>query len=205
MTTLQAARRINTPHQGVNLEKTALQHKVRVLPGDARTVSEPEHTLVTVLGSCVSACIRNPRNGFGGMNHFMLPQSQTGDWNGASATLRYGNYAMEALINMVLKSGCKRSELEIKIFGGANLGLKSMCVGTKNVEFVRAYLKTEGLSVVASDVGGNHGRRLYYRPSTGVVRQYYVRTNQVSNVIDEERSYAASINAETVSGSIELF
>jgi len=187
------------------IEQTALYHKVRVLPGDTRTVSEPEQTLVTILGSCISACIRNPRTGFGGMNHFMLPQSDTGQWNGASAALRYGNFAMEALINMVLKSGCSRQELEIKIFGGANLGFHSARVGTKNVDFVRQYLRTEGLAVSASDVGGNHGRRIYYRPSTGVVRQLYIRTNQEARVASEELNYAETLKTETASGSIELF
>ncbi|WP_417671635.1 chemoreceptor glutamine deamidase CheD [Roseibium sp.] len=188
-----------------NLEHTELHNKVRVLPGDARTVSLPEQTLVTVLGSCVAACIRNPWNGFGGMNHFMLPESETGEWNGVNAAMRYGNHAMEALINMVLKSGCARHDLEIKIFGGANLGFHAACVGSKNVEFVKKYLADEGLQVSASDVGGNHGRRLYYRPSTGVVRQLYIRTQQATRVAADEQSYAATLNASSVSGSIELF
>ncbi|WP_417688310.1 chemoreceptor glutamine deamidase CheD [Roseibium sp.] len=188
-----------------NLEHTAHHKKVRVLPGETRTVTDPEHTLVTILGSCVSVCIRNPWTGFGGMNHFMLPQSDTGEWNGVNAAMRYGNYAMEALINEVLKRGCARKDLEIKVFGGANLGFHTASVGTKNVEFVSRYLREEGLSIAASDVGGSHGRRLYYRPSTGVVRQLYLRTNQDNRVAAEEQTYAKTVNSAPVSGSIELF
>ena len=188
-----------------HLEHTEMQHKVRVLPGDARTVSGREQTLVTILGSCVAACIRDPNTGFGGMNHFMLPASETGEWNGTNAAMRYGNYAMEALINAVLKSGCKREDLEIKVFGGANLGFHTAKVGTKNVEFVKEYLKMEGLRITASDVGGGQGRRVYYRPSSGVVRQAYIRTNQTRSVVADELNYARNLNTEQVSGSIELF
>jgi chemotaxis protein CheD len=87
------------------------QYSVRVLPGETYTTGDASEVVVTVLGSCIAACMRNPRNGFGGLNHFMLPESDTGDWNGVSAALRYGNYAMEALINEILKSGCDRRDL----------------------------------------------------------------------------------------------
>ena len=99
------------------IENVDLKNRVRVLPGETRTVDVADNVLMTVLGSCVSACIRNPVNGFGGMNHFMLPSSECGTWNGEDAALRYGNFAMEALINEVLKSGCRREDLEIKVFG----------------------------------------------------------------------------------------
>ncbi len=87
------------------------EQAVRVLPGEAYVTARPDEMIVTVLGSCVAACIRNPAKGFGGLNHFMLPESESGIWNGASAALRYGNHAMEVLINEVLKSGCRRQDL----------------------------------------------------------------------------------------------
>ncbi len=188
-----------------HIENTELRHRVRVLPGDARTVSGPLDTLMTVLGSCISACIRNPHNGFGGMNHFMLPESDTGEWNGVNAAMRYGNYAMEALINAVLKSGCARKDLEIKIFGGANLGFRSSSVGTKNVDFVLDYLKAENLEIAAWDLGGNCGRRVFYRPSTGRVRLLHLKSQTIETVAKEERKYAKALKQEPVSGSVELF
>ncbi len=112
-----------TGKAGIYLEHFGA-HAVRVLPGETYTTSRKDEAIVTILGSCVSACIRNPRTGMGGMNHFMLPESATGQWGEElSAAMRYGNFAMEALINAILKSGCARAELEIKLFGGANFSV----------------------------------------------------------------------------------
>ncbi|MBO0346540.1 chemoreceptor glutamine deamidase CheD [Roseibium limicola] len=187
------------------LEDVDLANRVRVLPGETRSVVHEDYILMTVLGSCVSACIRDPRTGFGGMNHFMLPESETGEWNGEEAALRYGNYAMEALINEILKTGCRREDLEIKVFGGANLGFHNASVGEKNSDFVLGYLEAEGLHLTAFDLGGNHGRRLFYKPSTGVVRQFYIRTDQHRKVARQERDYAKALVSNAPSGSVELF
>src|SRR5262249_31142777 len=100
-------------------DKRAGAHMVRLLPGAYYVTDAVDEMIATVLSSCISACVRNPHTGYGGMNHFMLPESDSGEWNGVSAALRYGNYAMEALINDVLRSGCARRDLEIKLFGGA--------------------------------------------------------------------------------------
>ena len=115
-------------------------YAVRVLPGGAYVTRRTDEMIVTVLGSCVAACIRDPASGFGGLNHFMLPESESGTWNGVSAAMRYGNHAMEVLINEVLKSGCRRQDLEIKLFGGADLTDGPSLIGSSNVAFVLDYL-----------------------------------------------------------------
>ncbi|MFD1697269.1 hypothetical protein [Roseibium aestuarii] len=187
------------------LEQVDISRRVRVLPGESRSVLRPDLVLMTVLGSCVSACIRDPRTGFGGMNHFMLPFSETGTWNGEEAAMRYGNYAMEALINEVLKSGCRREDLEIKAFGGADLGFHQSGVGRKNVAFLIGYLNSEGLRLAAHDFGGNQGRRVFYRPATGQVRQNYIRTTPKDAVLREEQKYARTLETRPLDGTIELF
>ena len=178
---------------------------LRLFPGETRTTGAADEMLVTVLGSCVSACIRNPRTGFGGMNHFMLPKSDTGEWNGASAALRYGNYAMEALINAVLKSGCLRRDLEIKLFGGADLTSGPIRIGTQNVEFVLSYLECEGLDVAGADLGGPHGRRIHYFPSSGTVKRLLLKPISEHSILIEERRYATALRRQPVEGGIELF
>ncbi len=178
---------------------------VRVMPGGFYATGKVDELIVTVLGSCVAACIRNPFNGFGGMNHFMLPESTSGDWNGSSLALRYGNFAMEALINTILKSGCRRQDLEIKMFGGANLTDGPSMVGSKNVEFARDYLAAEGLKISSEDLGGISGRRIHYNPTTGKVQRLLLQTKSQQFISDSEEKYKKIINTNVIDGGIELF
>lgn len=178
---------------------------VRLLPGDYYVTGAADEMIVTVLGSCVAACIRNPRTGYGGMNHFMLPESESGDWNGVSASLRYGNHAMEALINEILKSGCARYELEIKLFGGSNLSAGPAMVGDKNAAFARHYLAVEGLRVAAHDLGGMVGRRIHYFPSTGAVSRVLLKRGKETVIVQEEQKYESALHSTPIDGSIELF
>lgn len=178
---------------------------VRVLPGEAYVTARVDEMIVTVLGSCVAACIRNPATGFGGLNHFMLPESDSGIWNGASAALRYGNYAMEVLINEVLKSGCERRDLEIKLFGGADLTDGPTLIGSSNVSFVLDYLEAEGLVVASADLGGSYGRRIHYNPSTGVVHRLLLGTATHPDFVDEEHSFKDRLARTKVEGEVDLF
>jgi chemotaxis protein CheD len=180
-------------------------HSVRVLPGHSYTTGARDEMIVTVLGSCVAACVRDPATGFGGMNHFMLPESETGDWNGVGAALRYGNHAMEALINAVLKSGCRRENLEVKLFGGADLNAGSALVGTKNAQFALRYCDLERLTVAAADLGGPVGRRIHYFPATGRVKRLLLPPTNVRSILAEERRYGTSLTTVPVEGDIELF
>ena len=113
--------------------------------------------LVTVLGSCVSACIRDPVAAVGGMNHFMLPESGGSDWGAASSGMRYGNVAMERLINDILVRGGLRQRLEIKVFGGGNVMKGTSDIGHRNASFVETYLAAESLPIAAADLRGSHG------------------------------------------------
>jgi chemotaxis protein CheD len=178
---------------------------MRILPGGSYATAAPDEVIVTILGSCVAACIRNPRTGFGGMNHFMLPEHETGEWSGVSASLRYGNYAMEALVNTVLKSGCKRQDLEIKLFGGSNLYDGVSLIGKKNAEFTLKYLEKEGLRVAAHDFGGSRGRRIHYSPATGRVHRLLLRHNVDESVVQAERKYISHLAHSEIEGDIELF
>ena len=160
---------------------------LRVLPGEQRTTADHCESLVTVLGSCIAACVRDPATGFGGMNHFMLPESDTGEWNGVDASGRFDNFAMEALIDEVVAMGCSREALEIKVFGGADLYRGSILVGTRNVEFVLAYLARQELTPSAQDVGGSAARKIIYTPATGQVMRQLIRPRSDSEMLALER------------------
>jgi chemotaxis protein CheD len=178
---------------------------VRVQPGEYYVTNNPQLTITTVLGSCVAACIRNPITGFGGMNHFMLPESDEGHWGGVSSVMRYGNHAMETLINEVLKSGCPRSDIEIKLFGGGNMYAGVSQVGSHNALFAMEYLKNEGYRCVANDLGGNFGRRIEYNPSTGKVKRLLLTENQNQKITLSETKHRFAIDTKPIEGDIELF
>jgi chemotaxis protein CheD len=179
---------------------------VKVLPGEYYVTSKADEVLVTVLGSCVSACIRDPIKGIGGMNHFMLPQSGSGAWGGATQSTRFGNFAMEKLINELLKAGCSRNALEIKMFGGGNVTDTRNMIGTDNAEFALHYLESEGLRCAAKDLGGQLPRRIHYYPGTGKVVRRLLGGNESTDVVKEETEYASRLTARSsAGGEIELF
>jgi len=142
---------------------------IKVFPGDWYVTSHPDEMLVTVVGSCVAACIRDPVAGIGGMNHFMLPEPgglmAEGEWPSA----RYGKVAMDSLIEEVLFRGGRRERLEIKLFGGGNVMKGSSCIGHRNADFAEAYLALHGLTLSASHLRGLQPRRIHYFPVTGRV------------------------------------
>jgi chemotaxis protein CheD len=177
---------------------------VKLLPGEHYVSESPDEMIVTVLGSCVAACIRDPTLGVGGMNHFMLPESRDGRWGSASANLRYGNFAMEALINDILKLGGSRGRLEVKVFGGASL-MGASAIGTANGEFVLRYLKDEGLAVAAQDLYGIYPRRVHYFPLSGQAHVLALRRQDDLAMVADEAQYRERLDRHPVAGPIELF
>jgi len=181
----------------------------RIQPGEFYITSHHE-AINTVLGSCISACIRDPKLKLGGMNHFMLPQDTTAgksSWldNATGLATRYGSYAMEALINALLKMGAERSRLEVKLFGGGHVLNAGIAVGERNIEFARHWLRTEGLPIVAEDVGGTTPRRIIYFPSDGKVRVRHLRPVECQEVASRERQYLGTVAKQPVGDDIELF
>jgi chemotaxis protein CheD len=179
----------------------------KILPGELY-VTKDDEAIVTVLGSCVSACIRDPIFGIGGMNHFMLPLSDKDDGsNMVGNSTRYGNYAMEHLINDILKNGGMKQNLEVKIFGGGKVlaSMSLLDIGRKNIAFVREYIKTEELNLLAEDVGDLFPRKVYYYPKTGRVRLKKLRTMHNQTILAREEQYMRSISSQPVAGEVELF
>jgi chemotaxis protein CheD len=177
---------------------------VKVLPGEY-FVTSTNVLMVTVLGSCVSACIRDREKGIGGMNHFMLADS--GEVSAVSASARYGTYAMEILINHLLKLGARKSNLEAKVFGGGRVmeKLTSSMVGERNSEFVMRFLSTEGIAVAAQDLLDVYPRKVYFFPHTGrVLVKKLVRMHN-DTLIRREKEYAARLTEVPVAGEVELF
>ncbi len=190
-------------------DRHAGQYAAKILPGEYYVTQHGE-LIVTVLGSCVSACIRCTATGFGGMNHFMLPENRADrqdvySGTGVNAATRYGNYAMEHMINDLFKLGVKRKNLEVKIVGGSRI-LKNMTdIGRRNIEFVRDYLRTERLHLAGEDVGDIFPRKVYYDPESGRVRVKKLRAVRNDTIFEREARYRHELQVRPITGDVELF
>ena len=188
---------------GAYFERELGREAVKILPGEYHVATE-DVALVTVLGSCVSACVRDSVLGIGGMNHFMLPDG--GELGAASASARYGAYAMEVLVNELIKRGAQRDRLEAKVFGGGNVmaGLAQANVGERNSAFVLRFLRDEAIRVAAHDLMDVHPRKVAYFPRSGraLVRRLTVLPNDT--IMRRERDYRARLR-KGVEGEVELF
>lgn len=175
---------------------------VKVLPGEY-FVSSQDLLITTVLGSCIAACVWDSKARVGGMNHFMLPDGDSADGFG-----RYGSYAMELLINEMLKKGAKRETIQAKVFGGAQVmaGFTSMNVGEKNTKFVIDYLATERIPVVSQDVLDIHPRKVCFFPVSGkALVKRLAHSHPETLVVEERKGNAAVLARSTSGGSVDLF
>lgn len=179
---------------------------VKILPGEYY-VSTRGEIITTVLGSCVSACVRDPVLGIGGMNHFMLPHGHPDSrWgNTLSQETRYGTFAMECLLNDMFKLGARRERLEFKVVGGGRVLVKMSDIGQRNVEFIREFLKTEKFRVTAEDLGGDFPRKVVYMPETGRMRVKRLQVLRNDTIIQRETRYLDEIDHMPDSGGVELF
>ena len=190
-------------------------YAAKILPGEFY-VSQHGEMIVTVLGSCVAACIRDGQIGVGGMNHFMLPLNRSEEdartlspqqiRDAVSDSARYGNWAMEYLINCILKCGGQKQNLEVKLFGGGKVleAIQTIDVGKDNIDFVKKYLETEGLNLVASDLGSDCPRKVLYFSDTGAVKIKRMRTMTNTTVAEREVSYVKNLDGSKA-GDIDIF
>ena len=168
---------------------------VRVLPGEYYFTNR-NIIMTTVLGSCVAACIHDPLNKIGGMNHFLLPESSNlSSTLPAAESMRYGNFAMDTLINDTLKLGAVRENLVAKVFGGGHVikNMQTLKVGARNVEFVVNYLNSQSIEIVAHDMEDVHPRKICFSPVTGKVMVKKLKDNGFSSYVDLELAYRDSI------------
>ncbi len=178
----------------------------KILPGEYY-VTTRDMVLVTVLGSCVTACIRDKLSGIGGMNHFMLPDANPDKDNPISTSARYGAFAMEILINNLISLGAHRTLLEAKVFGGGNVlpNMKVANIGQRNAQFALRFLAMEKIPIVAKDLVDIYPRKVYFFPKTGKVLVKKLRNMHNNTIVERENEYSTRLRKETVAGEVELF
>jgi chemotaxis protein CheD len=174
---------------------------VQLTQGETHVTSDPREILSTVLGSCIAACIRDPRAGVGGMNHFLLPD---GPGQGRDA-MRYGVNAMEILINSLLSQGAARGNLEAKLFGGGNVLAGLSDIGARNAEFAAHYLLDEGIPMVGGSTGGATSRRIQFWPVSGRARQFASLGRESEKTAEQERIQALHQSRQEHGNDVELF
>ena len=152
---------------------------VAVVQGEFRISADPELLLSTILGSCVAVCLHDPVSCLGGMNHFLLPFGQE---EGTNRPVRYGLFAMEILINALMKEGARKSRLQAKLFGGAHISADLRNIGQSNAAFARDFLANEGIPCIAESLGGTNARRVVFRPASGQARMLVVPSTGVDAV-----------------------
>jgi len=178
-------------------------HVVQVFQGDYYISERGGEVLTTVLGSCISACIRDPLIRVGGMNHFLLPEGSGSE--DASVQMRYGAFAMEQLINEILKRGGRRDYLEIKLFGGGNVVKGLSGVGHKNADFIEKFMEREGFKIATSHLRGFLPRKIQYIPASGKVRMRELGEQKDQRIFQKEIEKKVRTRVAPDTGSIELF
>ena len=187
------------------LDRNFNRQAMKILPGEFYATAEDE-VIVTVLGSCVAACLMDPIAMVGGMNHFMLPMKPGERDPDVFYAARYGAAAMEYLINNLLHLGAQRDRLVAKAFGGGRVmpGMTTD-VGGQNVDFVREFLRNEDIPIWSEDMGGPHPRKVYFFPHTGQVLVKRMEHTHNDTVLHRELSYIQEVTGRPIGGDVELF
>ncbi|MCD4748932.1 MAG: chemotaxis protein CheD [Thermoanaerobaculales bacterium] len=180
--------------------------RVVIEPGEFHTASD-DRVICTVLGSCVSVCLKDSTGPLAGMNHFMLPDAVSKDALFSSESGRYGINAMELLITELQQRGARRQDLVAKVFGGGHMldidGSASR-IPTSNLTFAISYLKEEGIPILSKDVGGRWARRIAFHTRTNEVAvSRFVR--KAVDVAHLENNYRRRIRRINGSNGFVLF
>lgn len=178
----------------------------KILPGELYVSRAQNEVVATTIGSCVSACICDAQIGIGGMNHFMLPlKHDGGGFESMDVATRYGNHAMEQLINEIIKHGGRRRHLEVRVTGGAHIIANMSKVGSRNIDFILRYVDIEQLTLKSRDLGDYCARKVVYTPTTGRLRVKRLHTLPNATLTVRENTYRHELATRPLHGSVELF
>lgn len=144
--------------------------QITIVQGECRVAHDPEVTLTTLLGSCIACCLFDPAAAIGGMNHFLLGDLPEGARLGIADSERYGLFAMEQLVNAMLKGGASRANMRAHLYGGANIHAGMRAIGDANTDFARRFLRQDGIRLVHQDTGGAAARRVEFQAARGRAR-----------------------------------
>jgi chemotaxis protein CheD len=184
---------------------------ITIHPGEFYTSKEDIY-IATVLGSCISVALYDIRLGFGGMNHFMLPKSNRDQPLSSDDEGRFGNFAMELLINDMINNGSTKQNLRAKVFGGGNVldmgEGQANSTGINNINFALKFLKQEGIPIIVNDTGGLFPRKIFFHPLTSKVYLKRIQKSgqSVEQIRNREYEYKIQLqNKKSEAGNIVWF
>ena len=175
-------------------ESMTIRHNI--VQGEYEVSRDPDIVLTTILGSCIACCLFDPVARIGGMNHFLLALPPNSISGLADEARRYGLYAMELLVNEMIKQGAARMTMRAHLYGGANLLSGMRAIGTENARFAQEFLRADGIKLARADTGGVQARRLDFQPATGRVR---------CRLVQGDFPQAQAARAPVPAGDVELF
>lgn len=186
-------------------DKSNKHYVAKILPGEFY-VSRNDEMITTVLGSCISVCAFDAYSGIGGMNHFMLPDSGGESTDILSKSFRFGDVAMERMINEMLKAGARANNIVYKAFGGGKMLANMTDIGGKNIEFLNKFMEMENLEITSSDLGGPHPRKVNFYVDSGRIMVKRIEHMHNDTIARREDTYRASIDVQPdTGGDVELF
>ncbi len=158
----------------------------------------------TLLGSCVAIMFYDIKTGIKGMNHFLLPSTQTG-----SIDMKYGLYSVEAMLNEMYKLGATKKNIRAKIAGGAHiLQTHDNRIGDKNVEFAVDFCKTENIKLLGEHIRGVHGRVILLADEFKTFIRSVQNRSIEAKIAAEESTLTTSLSKQPEileTGGVELF
>ena len=196
-------------NQGANpiryFDNRLQKEAIKLLPGQYYATAS-DKALVTILGSCVAACIFDQEKKIGGMNHFMLPELNLTTNLDACLATKYGIHAMNMLIDQLVHLGARRNKLMAKAFGGGKVlpGFVQQDIGRVNAEFVLDYLDNANIPLISSDLMSTYARKIYYFPADGSVYMKRIREFNNTTLYERESTHRVLLSEQAKAGVISF-
>lgn len=160
-----------------------------LLPGEFHVSKEP-YLIATLLGSCVAVCLYNKKQGFGGMNHYMLPTQPPN----AKKDPKYGDHSISTMINIMSKSDPNVINLQAMIFGGAAVTeslASSTDIGNQNIKVAKKVLEENKIKITREETGGANGIKIHYQTWDNVVDIRTInKTEYTQHTAEKEKHFS---------------
>lgn len=153
-------------------------------PGEVFFSKKP-FLVSTILGSCLSITMFDNGTKFGGISHCKLPNCSEANYNcdDCGEPYKFVGCTIKHMIKKFEENKVKRYDLEVKIFGGADVlsiesGSYNKSIGRQNIVAAQMAILDNKLNLVAMDVGGCEGRQINFTTNNGEIFLHRIKRNE---------------------------